>query len=636
MIDLEVRQTGTSSSAVAGLFGDYGLDEGTYLVDSHIALDMTLTAPATGDNVRFEDIGGIAGYPEEGGVYRTTVTGSLTLDASAATGNVSIERVGGAYGRVSSDYSSSLSETLVDVDVNIVGDATEVGALIGSSQSAQVTDVRVDDSVSISGEGTLVGGLIGETEFYSSSRPSTILDSVISRGSVAVGTEVADVGTLFGNDADFAALVTNTWWDSSINGETSADRGLPGSPATSTQLGDSDFLAAQGFNTDVWCVEGGVPALATLRSTVCDVPPDPDPDPDPDPAFNPVDPRRALDTRPTGPLAAGTEVAVSIGGVGGVPADAASVALNVTAVEPVEAGFVSVYQCGGSPDTSSLNYPAGETVANAVIVGLDGDGDICVFTSAETQVLVDVFAWFTDEIAPVIPDRLLDTRAAGGPVAAGSTTTVPVAGLAGVPSDASAVVVNVTVVEAGEPGFATVFACGALPEASNVNYATGTTRASMVVTDLSADGELCIFSSGSAHYLVDVFAHVTGGFESVAPARLWDTRGPDSTIDGRFSGSGVVPPGALLRIQVAGRGGIPMDARSAVLTLTAVEAADAGFASVVPCDAAMPPATSTLNYGVGATVPNAVVTELDSGGGVCVYTSATAHYLLDVSGWFPG
>lgn len=639
VIDLEVRQTGTTSSAVAGLFGDYGLDEGTYLVDSEIALDMTLTAPATGDNVRFEDIGGIAGYPEEGGVYRSSVTGSLTLDASAATGSVSIERIGGAFGRARNDYSPSLSETLVDVDVNIIGDATEVGALVGSSQSAQVTDVRVDGSVSISGDGTLVGGLIGQTEFYSSSRPSTILDTVIHRGTVDVGTEIDDVGTLFGNDTDFAALVSNTWWDSTINGETSTDRGLPGSPATSAQFGDADFLAAQGFDTDVWCVEGGAPAIATLRSTVCDVPPEPDPDPEPDPvppAFNPVAPNRVLDTRATGPLAGGTEQTISIAGVGGVPADAASVALNVTAVEPAEAGFVSVYQCGGSPDTSNLNYPAGETVANAVIVGLDGDGDICVFTSADTQVLVDVFAWFTDEIAPVIPDRLLDTRAAGGPVAAGSTTTVPVAGLAGVPSDASAVVVNVTVVEAGEPGFATVYSCGSVPEASNVNYATGTTRASMVVTDLSADGELCVFSSGSAHYLVDVFAHVTGGFESVAPARLWDTRGPDATIDGRFAGSGVVPPGALQRIQVAGRGGIPMDASSAVLTLTAVEAAEAGFASVVPCDAPMPPSTSTLNYGAGGTVPNAVVAELDSGGGVCVYTSGSAHYLLDVSGWFPG
>ena len=82
------------------------------------------------------------------------------------------------------------------------------------------------------------------------------------------------------------------------------------------------------------------------------------------------------------------------------------------------------------------------------------------------------------------PARLLDTRAGGATVdnqfAAlgirpfGSTLALPVAGRAGVPADAVAVVLNVTVTEAQGDGFITVFPCGAAqPTASNLNYVAG-------------------------------------------------------------------------------------------------------------------------------------------------------------------
>ena len=44
--------------------------------------------------------------------------------------------------------------------------------------------------------------------------------------------------------------------------------------------------------------------------------------------------------------------------------------LNVTVTNTAGSGFATVYPCGSRPNVSSLNYPAGGTVANAVIVGL--------------------------------------------------------------------------------------------------------------------------------------------------------------------------------------------------------------------------------------------------------------------------
>ena len=40
----------------------------------------------------------------------------------------------------------------------------------------------------------------------------------------------------------------------------------------------------------------------------------------------------------------------------------------------------------------------------------DGDGEVCVFTSGTTHVVVDVFGWFGDGFVGTTPTRVLDTR----------------------------------------------------------------------------------------------------------------------------------------------------------------------------------------------------------------------------------
>ncbi len=92
----------------------------------------------------------------------------------------------------------------------------------------------------------------------------------------------------------------------------------------------------------------------------------------------PIAPLRLMDTR-SGlkgmRLAAGAVLPLDIGSVldqtmGGHP-DLSAVVLNVTAVNPSAAGFVTVFPCGGSPPlASNLNYVAGAVVANQVTVGV--------------------------------------------------------------------------------------------------------------------------------------------------------------------------------------------------------------------------------------------------------------------------
>ena len=54
--------------------------------------------------------------------------------------------------------------------------------------------------------------------------------------------------------------------------------------------------------------------------------------------------------------------------------------------------------------------------------------------------------------------------------------------------------------------------------------------------------------------------------------------------------------------------------------------------TVFPCDSPRPLA-SNVNYGVGDVVPNSVFTKLSATGSVCIYTVASTHIAVDISGY---
>ena len=139
--------------------------------------------------------------------------------------------------------------------------------------------------------------------------------------------------------------------------------------------------------------------------------------------FTPV---RLADTRPgwvaadglfvgTGPVPGGQFVQVSVANRGGVPADAQAAVLNVTVVSPAGDGYATVFPCGTVPYTSSLNYSAGEDVANEVITKLSPTGTICVFTYATANIIVDVAGYVPapSDYVPMSPVRFADTRLPG-------------------------------------------------------------------------------------------------------------------------------------------------------------------------------------------------------------------------------
>lgn len=108
-----------------------------------------------------------------------------------------------------------------------------------------------------------------------------------------------------------------------------------------------------------------------------------------------VTPARLLDTRTSACVGAAGKT-LKVTSVGGVPANASSVALNVTVVRPSGAGYVTVWPTGQTrPTASNLNYVKDQTIPNMVLAKVGTGGNISIYTSGGCpNVLVDVVGWF--------------------------------------------------------------------------------------------------------------------------------------------------------------------------------------------------------------------------------------------------
>jgi hypothetical protein len=124
-------------------------------------------------------------------------------------------------------------------------------------------------------------------------------------------------------------------------------------------------------------------------------------------ALTPLVPARLLDSRAgattvdgaqagEGRRSAGSVTEVVVAGRGGVPASASAVVLNVTAVSPDAAGYLTVYPCGSPvPVASNLNFNAGETRANQVTVDLGTGGKACFSTNTPAHVIADLTGYLS-------------------------------------------------------------------------------------------------------------------------------------------------------------------------------------------------------------------------------------------------
>jgi hypothetical protein len=214
-------------------------------------------------------------------------------------------------------------------------------------------------------------------------------------------------------------------------------------------------------------------------------------------------------------------------GRGGVPAAGVSaVVVNLTAVTPRGAGFLTAYPSGTSaPNASNVNFSAGQIVANLAFVKLDDNGTFTVRNSSPgaTQVVADVQGYVlagdvtaSGMFVPLSPARVLETRPAyggAGAIAGNASRSVTLTGADGVPATGVvAVVMNVTAV-ASSAGYLTVYPADApgAPTASNLNFVAGQVVPNLVAVKTSAAGAVTVFngSPGATNVIADVAGYFT-------------------------------------------------------------------------------------------------------------------------------
>ncbi|MFJ4096161.1 hypothetical protein ACIPYS_31645 [Kitasatospora sp. NPDC089913] len=230
--------------------------------------------------------------------------------------------------------------------------------------------------------------------------------------------------------------------------------------------------------------------------------------------YDTVRPVRITDTRTEGGrLRWGSVVTAGVARDSLGTYEATSVLLNVTAVDPSTEGFLVAYPSGSDLpiEGSHLNYGPGRTVANQVVVPVGPDGNINLFNTGSTDLVIDVIGyygpWAHDLYSAVTEQtRLLDTRYDGGQPAF-STRRLPVTGTAGVPENATSVTMNMTVTEPQADGHLEVYPAdqGGRPGTSNLNFNAGRTVANGVTTD-----------QGGVQHAVDVYHHSAGPSQLIA------------------------------------------------------------------------------------------------------------------------
>ncbi len=365
-------------------------------------------------------------------------------------------------------------------------------------------------------------------------------------------------------------------------------------------------------------------------------------------ALQPITPTRLVDTRVNlgaSRLYAGYLRRIQITGRGGIPAGAQAISANFTVAGSDTAGYLSVWNCSTDrPTVSTLNFAAGEVAPNGASVPLDANGGICVFSSASTDLIVDVNGYYVStasgRLASVTPTRLIDTRiplGAPGRLTAGSTTALRVTGVAGIPTGASAVMLNVTSIWPTDPGYVTVYPCDAgRPFVSSLNPVPYSVKPNNVVAPVAKDGTVCVYVSTDVDLVVDVTGYVKSSaslqYTPSAPFRLIDTRDRFRTEMNNRLGGQPLAGGQTMVIQVGGTRGIATNAKAVSANFTVVGAAVPGFLTVWQCGAR--PTTSNVNFEVGAAIANGAQMPLSTSGQLCVFASASVHVIIDVNGWW--
>jgi len=126
-------------------------------------------------------------------------------------------------------------------------------------------------------------------------------------------------------------------------------------------------------------------------------------------------------------------------------------------------------------------------------------------------------------------------------------------------------------------------------------------------------------------------AYAGPSFYALTPCRVIDTRGAAGP-----NGAPALAAGAARTFTLAGRCGVPANARTAAANITVTQPTVGGLLTLFPSGTSAP-ATSTIDYRAGQTRANNSILLLGASGDfqvLCSQSSGTVHLIVDVNGYF--
>src|SRR5229473_177040 len=303
----------------------------------------------------------------------------------------------------------------------------------------------------------------------------------------------------------------------------------------------------------------------------------------------------------------------------------------------------------GSESAKHSKHPAALRLFYSLIVFVVGAALLPVVPAAAAAAPTPEVSSAASAYFAVNPTRVMDTRAGSGFANAGLTLgpggsvslVVAPNAAATVPATATAVVMNVTVVNTTAASFLTVYPTGgSVPFASNLNWVAGYVVPNLVTVQPGTGGSVTFFNKfGNTDVIADIsgyFAPPSGSAGGEVgtgfPQRLVDTR----TGSG-FQGAGsALGPAATASYQVTGKAGVPASGVSAVILNSTVTNTTA--ASFLTLWAGAPAARNTVsndNWVAGWTRANRAIVPVSATGMISVYNQfGSVDVILDVDGYF--
>jgi hypothetical protein len=265
----------------------------------------------------------------------------------------------------------------------------------------------------------------------------------------------------------------------------------------------------------------------------------------------------------------------------------------------------------------------------------------------QTHLVVDINGYFVPSVNapsglvfyPLPPCRIIDSRLANGPLGGpiltgGAARTVPIlSSSCGLPGNAAAYSLNVTVVPPGGLNFLTAWPTGTpQPLVSTLNDDTGTVVANAAIIPAGAGGSIDVFVTQQTQLIIDVngyFAPPGAGalqFYVLTPCRVVDTRNPN----GAFGGPAL--SGTRTFNISAGACAVPAAAQAFSMNVTVVPSGFLGHLTLWPAGQPQP-FVSTLNSWDGTIVSNAAIVP-GGVGAVSAFSTDMTDLVLDLNGFF--